>query len=283
MKKVIEELGYAIINDEPLKNNQSAVWEVKNYEGEYILKVFKIMERGYAEEEYDFYNERYKSYVKVMNTCSRSYPRLIESKIIKTEFLTLGIVVEEKLSKTLENHISEHKSFSVSDVVAFMIEIVKVLKYAVEDGSPVHRDISPDNIMLRKNGEYVLIDPGCAKHISESTTFLIGKPLGKFHWRSPEFIKLHNAVSQAEADKIYSQIDYRSDMYSVGLIAYRMLYKESINQKDVEKKLKLLISNSEDEIKQKLLRVIFKMMRFEINRRFKSYDELLNFLKKVGV
>ena len=58
-----------------------------------------------------------------------------------------------------------------------------------DDGSPlgiVHRDVSPPNILLSKNGEIKLVDFGLAKAASQIEHTDPGVVKGKFSYLSPE-------------------------------------------------------------------------------------------------
>jgi serine/threonine protein kinase len=78
----------------------------------------------------------------------------------------------------------------------------------------VHRDISPDNIMLIQDGtptpRVKLIDLGISKSL-ESTRHLtmVGKFIGKVRYASPE--------------QFSGEVDARSDLYSVGVVMYELL------------------------------------------------------------
>ncbi|SEL30716.1 Serine/threonine protein kinase [Stigmatella aurantiaca] len=103
--------------------------------------------------------------------------------------------------------------------VNIAIEMCKGLHHAHtrkdERGRPlglVHRDISPDNVLVSYEGEVKISDFGIAK------AQLAGRPVtesgvvkGKFRYLSPE---------QACAEK---DLDARSDVYAVGVVLYRML------------------------------------------------------------
>src|SRR5213595_3607230 len=83
----------------------------------------------------------------------------------------------------------------------------------------IHRDVKPDNILLEgSRGRVVVTDFGIAKALSSSTgsTTLTatGVAIGTPHYMSPE---------QAAGDR---EIDGRSDIYSLGVVAYQMLAGE---------------------------------------------------------
>ena len=83
----------------------------------------------------------------------------------------------------------------------------------------IHRDVKPDNILLEgSRGRVVVTDFGIAKALSSTTggatLTATGVAIGTPHYMSPE---------QAAGDR---EIDGRSDLYSLGIVAYQMLVGE---------------------------------------------------------
>src|SRR3954468_14597243 len=91
-------------------------------------------------------------------------------------------------------------------------EISDTLQYAHSMGV-VHRDLKPDNILLdRHTGRALLTDFGIAKQRADTATLTrTGMIVGTPHYMSPE--------QAAGGDGI----DGRTDIYALGVIAYRML------------------------------------------------------------
>jgi serine/threonine protein kinase len=89
-------------------------------------------------------------------------------------------------------------------------EIAGAINYAQQKGF-IHRDIKPDNILLRDDGSSVLTDFGIARANDSSTRMTrTGAVVGTPHYMSPE---------QARG----KQVDGRSDLYSLGVVLYEML------------------------------------------------------------
>ena len=75
----------------------------------------------------------------------------------------------------------------------------------------VHRDIKPANFMLDENGRVMLADFGISKALQSASQFTAtGQVIGTPHYMSPE---------QAKG----TELDGRSDQYSLGIVGYRML------------------------------------------------------------
>jgi serine/threonine protein kinase len=85
----------------------------------------------------------------------------------------------------------------------------------------VHRDISPQNILISYEGAVKLVDFGIAKAATKSTQTMAGALKGKLLYMSPE-----QALGQA--------LDGRSDIYSLGLVLFELLTGERCFQADSE-------------------------------------------------
>ncbi|MBI1967924.1 MAG: protein kinase [Gemmatimonadetes bacterium] len=99
-----------------------------------------------------------------------------------------------------------------------MIETADALSAAHALGI-IHRDVKPDNVLLEgSRGRVVVTDFGIAKALSSTTgagtLTATGVAIGTPHFMSPE---------QAAGDR---EIDGRSDLYSLGVVAYQMLTSE---------------------------------------------------------
>ncbi len=85
----------------------------------------------------------------------------------------------------------------------------------------VHRDISPQNILISYDGAVKLVDFGIAKAATKNTQTMAGALKGKLLYMSPE-----QALGQP--------LDNRSDLYSLGLVLFELLTGERCFQADSE-------------------------------------------------
>ena len=124
----------------------------------------------------------------------------------------LALIMQHVPGRTLKRAIREDGQLPIPFVEHVLREIASALDYAHKRHGIIHRDIKPENIYLDEEvGRALLSDFGIARTTEgESTLTLVGTALGTPAYMSPEQID-------------GSLLDGRSDLYSLGLVAYEML------------------------------------------------------------
>ncbi len=111
--------------------------------------------------------------------------------------------------RELRDLISEVQRLPVKQAIAIATQVASGLGYAHRQGI-VHRDIKPANIMVLKDGVAKITDFGIARiRISEVKT-QTGMRLGSPKYMSPEQV-------------LGQRVDYRTDIFSLGIVLYEML------------------------------------------------------------
>ena len=134
-----------------------------------------------------------------------------------TYFIVMEYIHGTDLKKVLEQLARDDAQMPVEQAVYMAIEICKGLSHAHNkldrDGNPlqiVHRDISPPNVLLSREGEVKITDFGLAKAQSQVETTDPGVVKGKFGYLSPE--AAHGEL-----------VDLRTDVFAVGILLWEML------------------------------------------------------------
>jgi serine/threonine-protein kinase len=97
-----------------------------------------------------------------------------------------------------------------ADIAAIVsLQAANALTYAHYRGV-IHRDLKPSNLMITKEGDLKLMDFGIARDESQADLTLPGQALGTPAYMSPEQI-------------LGEKIDFRSDIFSFGIVMYQML------------------------------------------------------------
>jgi serine/threonine protein kinase len=132
-------------------------------------------------------------------------------------FLALEYVDGKDLRKVAAQMRDRSLPLPLTFVLYVAVRVLDALAYAhrkrdetgVEIGL-VHRDISPQNILVSYEGEVKIIDFGLAKSTLNAGKTNPSVVLGKFLYMSPE---------QAR----HEEVDRRSDIYSLGLCLYELI------------------------------------------------------------
>lgn len=138
-------------------------------------------------------------------------------KADQSYFIVMEWIDGANLKGILE--IAAERGFRVprEQAVFIAIEMCKGLSHAHNrkdpDGKPlniVHRDISPPNVLISREGEIKLVDFGLAKAASQAVFTDPGIVKGKFAYLSPEA-----ALGQP--------VDFRTDVFATGIVLWEML------------------------------------------------------------
>lgn len=122
-------------------------------------------------------------------------------------------ILEERIpGDTLRHLLNTGKEFSISEIVAFIDTILRVLILA-EDKDIVHRDIKPENIMMDAHGVFYLLDFGIARHLTLESITNSNQDFGLFTL---------GYASSEQFSNLKRQIDIRADLFSLGVVAYEL-------------------------------------------------------------
>ena len=122
---------------------------------------------------------------------------------------------------TLEDAINERGSFCEDDSKTIMKCILKGLVH-MHDNGIAHRDIKPDNILIIDNVDMTNVkisDFGMAKKLNPNSEHTIcGTPM----YIAPEVITYIQSIQKSDEYK-YSEYDTKVDIWSCGVVMYRLL------------------------------------------------------------
>jgi tRNA A-37 threonylcarbamoyl transferase component Bud32/tetratricopeptide (TPR) repeat protein len=117
------------------------------------------------------------------------------------------LVMEYLEGMSLESIISSERSLSLANKLNICIGICNGLSYAHERGI-IHRDIKPANVMLLNDDNVKIVDFGIAR--IGDTGISRTEVVGSLHYMSPEQFQS-------------TPLDTRTDIFSTGVVLYRLL------------------------------------------------------------
>jgi serine/threonine protein kinase len=198
-----------------------------------------------------------------------------------SEFSGKPFIVTEFIDgKTLNQHLAQEK-LTLGGVLEIATQIVSALTSAHQAGI-IHRDIKPDNVMIRRDHIVKVLDFGLAKLSQDFAEIdpeaptkakkltADGMILGTPNYMSPE---------QARGQKV----DLRTDIFSFGVLLYEMISGkqpfEGVNALDVigsilkeePKPLREVVP----DISESLENIVSKSLRKDREQRYQSIRDLL--------
>ncbi|HEY2517400.1 MAG TPA: protein kinase, partial [Polyangiaceae bacterium] len=143
--------------------------------------------------------------------------------------------------------------------------------------SIVHRDVSPQNIVVSFDGDVKLIDFGIAKAAGKLSRTQVGTLKGKFGYMAPEQIR-------------GMEIDQRADVFSLGICMWELLTLERLfnaeNELRVLEKLRNFAipppSSKNRDVPPELDRVVLKALAKDLAERYRSAKDLFRDLDKLA-
>ncbi|MBK7865354.1 MAG: protein kinase [Archangiaceae bacterium] len=192
-------------------------------------------------------------------------------------FIAMELVDGQSLAHVLKR--SRRKGYEhLSVPLALMIaaEMCEALYYAHtrtdEGGKPlglVHRDVSPENVLISWNGEVKLVDFGIAKSTMTGKQTATGMVKGKYPYFSPE---------QSRADRT---MDARTDIYAATIVLYEMLCGRRPYEGEFHEVMRALLtgdyplpSSLNPAVPLELEQLILKGLALDRNARFRTAREM---------
>ncbi len=138
----------------------------------------------------------------------------------------------------------------------------------------IHRDITPQNIIITYDGDVKIVDFGIAKAAARSTLTQVGTIKGKVAHMSPE---------QASGQSI----DHRSDIFSTGIILYELVTGKKLFQGETMEILakvrdcKFALAESvAPNLPKKVYSIIHKALAKDPDKRYQSCVEMQSDLEE---
>ena len=144
-----------------------------------------------------------------LSASSLSHPNIVEIYDVGEDEGNFYIVMEYIEGKTLKQLIKKRGVLSLSETMDIMLQLLDALASA-HDSYIIHRDIKPQNIMIKDSGLVKITDFGIAVALNSTELTQTNSVMGSVHYLPPE-----------QASGKGSTI--RSDIYSLGILMFEML------------------------------------------------------------
>jgi eukaryotic-like serine/threonine-protein kinase len=218
-----------------------------------------------------------------------NHPNILTIHEVGNDDGTHFIATEYIDGKTLRRHMAG-SPLEAREILDIATQVAGALEEAHAAGI-VHRDIKPDNVMIRRNGHVKVLDFGLAK-LTESSTdrsssdgeastrVLVqtdaGVVMGTSHYMSPEQTR-------------GKPVDGRSDIWSLGVVMYEMVAGRIPFEGETSTDVIVAITQKEapplarfaPHVPAELDWIITKALRKDKDERYQTIKELLTDLRRL--
>ena len=204
-------------------------------------------------------------------------------KIGENYFIAMEYIKGKDLRALLNRCEERNTTMPVELAVFIAKEVLSALGYAHKqkdsfgrDLKLIHRDVSPQNILISYEGEVKVIDFGIAKAETQSHT-KTGTIKGKLAYMSPE---------QAWGNPI----DHRSDIFSLGIVIYEMITGKRLFKGTTEIKTLEMVREAKAEtfspslvavIPSELESIVMKALSKDVKSRYQDASDMERYLGSV--
>lgn len=244
----------------------------------------KVLSETYILDEFKNEQNRITREIDVLkNVKGENLIKYQEDFYFKNEFgiMEYVIVMEYFPGRTLRNFLRNDVELEtlIRIFVSVLYGVRDLHNTIIENAGIIHRDLKPDNIMIDDNLNVKIIDYGLSKIIDFSSITSTGTQIGSPLYMSPEQLKDSK------------HIDYRADIYALGIILYEMLTKNIPYKASTLPELLMKILNDpimppkqyNPSISDGLENIIFKATAKEPFARFQTVDEFIDAFDKKNI
>ena len=217
-----------------------------------------------------------KRFLREAKTCAQlKHENLVELYDSNVEHGRYFFTMEYIEGQTLKSYAAENR-LSTTQITEIMIKMCAGIAYAHNKGV-IHRDLKPQNIMIKKNGVVKIMDFGLARSAENTKLSKSGAIVGTLVYMPPE---------QLSGKK--RELDLRSDVYSLGAILYELLTGRPPFQGSYFNLLNYVLNHKPvppSEVKpyvsKSLEAICLKAMEKDKHDRYSSVEKMIRDLKKV--
>ena len=203
-----------------------------------------------------------------ISASSLSHPNIVEMYDVGEDDGNYYIVMEYIDGKTLKNLIKKRGALTLPEVIDIMLQLTSAVMCA-HDSYIIHRDIKPQNVLIKEDGTVKITDFGIAMALNSTELTQTNSVMGSVHYLPPEQANGNGAT-------------IKSDIYSLGILMFELLTGKLPfkGENAVEIAIKQMkeqiprVTNYVESIPQSVENVIFKACAKNPKNRYDSVAQM---------
>ena len=202
-----------------------------------------------------------------------------DQQFIATEFVE-GQTLRERLQRPID----------LDDALEIAIQITSAL-VAAHRVNIVHRDIKPDNVIIRKDDRLVkVLDFGLAKILTTATPAATINGEASTHFKTGPGVVMGTVAYMSPEQARGDQVDERSDIWSLGIVLYEMITGSTPFVADTSNEIISAIlsrqrpaplSRFTHDVPERLQEILDKVLTKDRDERYQTSKDLLIDLRRL--
>lgn len=275
----------------------------RKFDRPFVLKTFQ-KDNSYS-------IERFRSEAEVW-VATGIHPNIVQAlfvdEINEKLFIGAEYIAPDEYGRNTITHYLEQGGTSNQNIIKWTAQFCYGMNQAISKGMKVHRDIKPDNLMVDQNGNLKITDFGLSKFTNEYKALnaslgqknkddLLNKLKGlfekpKIEVKSPGLTNegsFLGTILYASPEQILnsSNVDFRSDIYSFGIVLYQLISLGSfpyslVGKTTIETLALMHLQEPVVKINHPLAPIAYKCLSRSNNQRYQNFNELLKDLNIIA-
>lgn len=205
-----------------------------------------------------------------------SHPNVVRAYEYITDGDLVAYTMEFVGGGDLADRMSRSELMGIAEFIKLLSQMTAGVQ-AIHDAGIVHRDLKPENILLTNEGNIKIADFGIARNRNGPKLTEHGGVVGTIEYVAPEYM-------------LRSQVDWRSDIYALGILAFEMLtgeppFKGDSPYESISKRLQVdpePPSKLRKECSPEIDSIILKALQRDPEARYQSAMEIFVDLQKAA-
>ncbi len=206
-----------------------------------------------------------------------SHPNVVRAYEYITDGDLVAYTMEFVGGGDLADRMSRSQLMSIAEFIKLLGQMTAGVQ-AIHDAGIVHRDLKPENILLTNEGNVKIADFGIARNRNGPKLTEHGGVVGTIEYVAPEYM-------------LRSQVDWRSDIYALGILAFEMLtgeapFKGDSPYESISKRLQVDAdppSKIRKDCPPEIDAIVLKALQRDPETRYQSAMEIFSDLQRAAV
>jgi serine/threonine protein kinase len=196
--------------------------------------------------------------------CRVNHPNVVQAKNFFQDDEFTAFTMDYIGGGTLADRMANSSPLELDAILKILLQLGSGLQ-AIHNRGIIHRDLKPENILVDVHDNVKIVDFGISVGDDQQEQHCTDHLVGTMDYLSPEYVA-------------WGEFDNRSDIYALGVIAYRLITGQLPFQEG-----SILVFLTRPEFPLKLSEIVLKAVARQVEKRYQHVAEFLRDLSLMSI